>query len=73
MAANESNDDRIQSFVAPTAGTTVSHYKVIEKIGSGEMGKVHLAEDTELDRLCELPRFEEIMNDGDRWVQTLLE
>lgn len=32
------------------AGTNLSHYRVISKIGVGGMGEVYLAEDTELER-----------------------
>ena len=31
-------------------GQTLAHYKLLEKIGSGGLGDVNLAEDTKLDR-----------------------
>ncbi len=48
MAANESNDDQTRSLTNLAAGTEVSHYTIISKIGAGGMGEVYLTEDTYL-------------------------
>jgi len=50
MDADQPRDDRTQSFLIPTPGKRVSHYDLVDQLGSGGMGDVYLATDTALDR-----------------------
>ncbi len=47
---SEEQNDRTQTHVVLTKGTTISQYRIIERIGVGGMGEVYLAEDRKLDR-----------------------
>lgn len=46
----ECDDDQTKSMTVLTGGTTVSHYQIIKKIGSGGMGEIYLATDLQLNR-----------------------
>jgi hypothetical protein len=39
MAADESDDEKTQTRIVLTKGTMVSHYRIVEKIGAGGIGK----------------------------------
>ncbi|MEE8404165.1 MAG: serine/threonine-protein kinase, partial [candidate division Zixibacteria bacterium] len=50
MGHLNSEEDKTKDHVILTIGTLVSHYEIIERIGSGGMGEVYLANDKALER-----------------------
>ena len=50
MSLHDNNDEQTRSYSILAIGTVIGRYTIIDKIGSGGMGEVYLADDSELDR-----------------------
>src|SRR3984893_2030229 len=56
------------------AGSTLSHYRIVSKIGAGGMGEVYLAQDTKLDRKVAIQFLhEEFSKDADKLARFIQE
>lgn len=57
-----------------SANTTLSHYRIVSKIGAGGKGEVYLAQDTKLDRKVAIKFLhEDFSKDGDKLSRVVQE
>ena len=56
-----------------SANTTLSHYRIVSKIGTGGMGEVYLAEDTQLERQVALKVLRPEIADDDERVRRFVQ
>jgi eukaryotic-like serine/threonine-protein kinase len=49
-------------------GTTLSHYRITEKIGAGGMGEVYRADDTNLDCQVAIKLLPDVFSGDSEWL-----